>query len=102
MKENYNQTNLIEKLSMGIKMLNIPNIVTEEEEKQFFELIASNIKRIRKEKNLSQLEVALCIGQKAQAFMPIWKIMLMESILISHIFLDSLNSLIPLLKHFLV
>lgn len=49
-------------------MLNIPNIVTEEEEKEFFELIASNIKRIRKEKNLSQLEVALCIGQKAPGF----------------------------------
>lgn len=53
---------------MGIKMLNIPNIVTEEEEKAFFELVASNIKRIRKEKKLSQLEVALCIGQKAPGF----------------------------------
>ena len=53
---------------MGIKMLNIPNIVTEEEEKAFFELVASNIKRIRKEKNLSQLEVALSIGQKAPGF----------------------------------
>lgn len=68
MKENYNQTNLIEKLSIGIKMLNIPNIVTEEEEDAFFRTISMNVKRLRKEKKMSQLEVALSIGQKAPGF----------------------------------
>jgi len=68
LKKNYNQTNLIEKLSIGIKMLNIPNIVTPEEEDAFFKLISENVKRIRKEKKMSQLEVALSIGQKAPGF----------------------------------
>jgi len=68
LKENYNQTNLIEKLSIGIKMLNIPNIVTAEEEEAFFKTIANNVKRLRKEKKMSQLEVALSIGQKAPGF----------------------------------
>lgn len=49
-------------------MLNIPNISTPEEEEMFFQVIANNIKRLRKEKNLSQLEVALSIGQRAPGF----------------------------------
>lgn len=49
-------------------MLNIPNIVTEEEEDAFFRIISKNVKRIRKEKKMSQLEVALSIGQKAPGF----------------------------------
>ena len=49
-------------------MLNIPNIVTEEEEETFFRIISGNVKRLRKEKKMSQLEVALSIGQKAPGF----------------------------------
>lgn len=49
-------------------MLNIPNIVTEEEEETFFRTISGNVKRLRKEKKMSQLEVALSIGQKAPGF----------------------------------
>lgn len=49
-------------------MLNIPNIVTEEEEEAFFRTISGNVKRLRKEKKMSQLEVALSIGQKAPGF----------------------------------
>lgn len=49
-------------------MLNIPDIVTEDEKELFFKKVASNIKRIRIEKNMSQLEVALSIGQKSSGF----------------------------------
>ncbi len=49
-------------------MLNLPDIVTDKEIDEFFEIISLNIKRIRKEKNLSQLEVALSIGQKSSGF----------------------------------
>lgn len=49
-------------------MLNIPNIATQEEEDAFFKVISENVKRIRKEKKLSQLEVALSIGQRAPGF----------------------------------
>ena len=49
-------------------MLQIPNIVTKEEEDAFFRIISNNVKRLRKEKKMSQLEVALCIGQKSSGF----------------------------------
>lgn len=51
-----------------MEMLNIPDIVTKEEEDAFFRTISNNVKRIRKEKKMSQLEVALCIGQKSSGF----------------------------------
>ena len=34
----------------------------------FYKLIGNNVKRIRKEKNLSQLELAIMIGQKSTSF----------------------------------
>ena len=49
-------------------MLNLPDIATEEEINQFFQKIAANVKKIRNEKGLSQLEVALSIGQKSSGF----------------------------------
>lgn len=49
-------------------MLNIPDIVTKEEEEAFFKNISENVKRIRKENKMSQLEVALSIGQKSSGF----------------------------------
>lgn len=49
-------------------MLNIPDIVTEEEIDLFHKNICNNVKRIRKEKKMSQLEVALTIGQKSSGF----------------------------------
>lgn len=59
---------LIEKFSIGILMLNIPNIITEEEIEKFFETISYNVKRLRNKKGFSQLEVALSIGQKSSGF----------------------------------
>ncbi|ACZ11492.1 helix-turn-helix transcriptional regulator [Sulfurospirillum deleyianum] len=49
-------------------MLNIPDIVTAEEEDLFFRTVSYNVKRIRNEKGMSQLEVALSIGQKSSGF----------------------------------
>ena len=49
-------------------MLNIPEIVSEEQIDSFHKNICENVKRIRKEKNISQLEVALTIGQKSSGF----------------------------------
>ena len=49
-------------------MLNIPDIVNEEEIDLFHKNICNNVKRIRKEKEMSQLEVALSIGQKSSGF----------------------------------
>lgn len=49
-------------------MLNIPDIVTKSELNDYFVTISTNIKRIRIENNLSQLEVALSIGQKSSGF----------------------------------
>ena len=49
-------------------MMNLPEIVTEKEIEDFFELISKNVKRLRTERNLSQLEVALSIGQKSSGF----------------------------------
>ncbi|MDQ1264500.1 MAG: hypothetical protein QG559_1501 [Campylobacterota bacterium] len=49
-------------------MLNIPDIVSEEESEDFFKTVSYNVKRIRNEKGISQLEVALSIGQKSSGF----------------------------------
>jgi transcriptional regulator with XRE-family HTH domain len=49
-------------------MLNLPDIVTNEEADEFFKTISNNVKSIREEKKLSQLEVALSIGQKSSGF----------------------------------
>ncbi len=49
-------------------MLNIPDVVNEKEIDDFFQNICENIKKIRQEKGLSQLEVALSIGQKSPGF----------------------------------
>jgi len=55
-------------ISIGIHMLNNTDIITQEEEETFFKTISSNIKRVRKEKSMSQLEVALSIGHKSSGF----------------------------------
>jgi putative transcriptional regulator len=49
-------------------MLDLPEIATEKEIFDFKQKISDNIKRIRKEKKHSQLEVALSIGQKSSGF----------------------------------
>ena len=43
-------------------------IAEDEEVQDFIREVAANIKRIRKEKGVSQLELALMIGQKSSAF----------------------------------
>jgi len=40
---------------------------TEKEVKVFHQLISANIKRIRKEKNITQLDLALTIGHKSMS-----------------------------------
>jgi len=49
-------------------MLNLPQIVTKEEEETFFKNIAANVKKIRRSKQMSQLETALSIGQQSSGF----------------------------------
>jgi len=49
-------------------MLNLPEIVTKSELDDYFHIISSNVKYIRLQKGLSQLEVALSIGQKSSGF----------------------------------
>lgn len=49
-------------------MLNLPEIVSQTEINEFFEIVSFNVKRLRKERGLSQLEVALSIGQKSVGF----------------------------------
>ena len=49
-------------------MLDLPDIISNEESEEFFKTISYNVKRIRNEKGLSQLEVALSIGQKSSGF----------------------------------
>lgn len=43
-------------------------IVEDEEVQEFIAHVAANIKKIRKEKGMTQLELALMIGQKSSAF----------------------------------
>ena len=49
-------------------MLNLPDIVTNDELDNYFMTISMNIKRIRLECGMSQLEVALSIGQRSSGF----------------------------------
>jgi len=49
-------------------VLNLPDIVTKSEIDEYFQTISLNVKRIRVEKGMSQLEVALSIGQKSSGF----------------------------------
>jgi len=49
-------------------MLNLPEIATEEEIHTFKQNISDCIKKKRLEKGVSQLEVALSIGQKSSGF----------------------------------
>lgn len=49
-------------------MINLPEIATEKEIEEFFKNVSINVKRLREEKKLSQLEVALMIGQKSSGF----------------------------------
>jgi transcriptional regulator with XRE-family HTH domain len=49
-------------------MLNLPDIITNDELDIYFKTISYNIKKIRKNKGMSQLEVALSIGQKSSGF----------------------------------
>ncbi|BCX79840.1 helix-turn-helix transcriptional regulator [Campylobacter sp. 19-13652] len=47
---------------------NIPPIINKEQEDRFFMMICANVKRLRLERGLSQLEVALSIGQRSSGF----------------------------------
>ena len=49
-------------------MLNILDTVTQEEEDDFFKTLSKNVKRIRKERKISQLEVALSMGHSSSGF----------------------------------
>lgn len=49
-------------------MFELPQITTKEENEKFFEMVASNVKRIRNSKGISQLETALSIGQASGGF----------------------------------
>lgn len=49
-------------------MLNLPEIVSQAEIDEFFHTISFNVKRLRKQRGISQLEVALSIGQRAVGF----------------------------------
>ncbi|ABK82273.1 helix-turn-helix transcriptional regulator [Campylobacter fetus] len=49
-------------------MLNLPEVTTEQENEEFFDLVAKNVKRIRQNLGLSQLETALSIGQASSGF----------------------------------
>lgn len=51
-----------------ILVFNIPDIVSDEESEEFFRTISYNVKRMRNERGISQLEVALSIGQKSSGF----------------------------------
>jgi len=55
-------------LPIGIIMLNLPDIVTKSELDSYFQTISTNVKKIRMQKGMSQLEVALSIGQKSSGF----------------------------------
>ncbi|ABB44630.1 transcriptional regulator, XRE family [Sulfurimonas denitrificans DSM 1251] len=51
-----------------ILVFNIPDIVSDKESEEFFRTISYNVKRMRNERGISQLEVALSIGQKSSGF----------------------------------
>lgn len=45
-----------------MRLLILPEITTDAQNERFFDTVASNAKRMRQERNLSQLETALSIG----------------------------------------
>ncbi len=49
-------------------MFDLPEIASAEELDVFFQKVSCNVKNFRLEKNLSQLETALSIGQKSSGF----------------------------------
>lgn len=49
-------------------MLELPQITTQAENDEFFDMVAKNVKRLRNAKNISQLETALSIGQASGGF----------------------------------
>ena len=51
-----------------MRLLILPKITTDAQNERFFDTVASNVKRMRQEKNLSQLETALSIGQASGGF----------------------------------
>ena len=68
-----NCLNSIQKVFLGKyfyrnNLLNLPYIVTKSEVDEYFHTISANVKRIRLEKGMSQLEVALSIGQNSSGF----------------------------------
>ncbi len=65
--ENYTSTIIRIKLTNRILTLFISN-ADEEEINNFYRIVSKNVKKYRSEKNLSQLELALTIGQKGNAF----------------------------------
>ena len=54
----------------------------EEEINNFYKIVSKNVKKYRNEKNLSQLELALTIGQKEMLFLIMLKTILGINILI--------------------
>lgn len=49
-------------------IVEIPPIADDEEIEKFLSTISSNVKRIREQKNISQFDLALTIGQKGSGF----------------------------------
>lgn len=50
-------------------LLDIEISATDEEVESFYKNVGANVKRLRKEKSVSQLELALVIGHKSAAFL---------------------------------
>ena len=65
--ENCTSTMIITKLTSRILTMFTAN-ADEEEINNFYKIVSKNVKKYRNEKNLSQLELALTIGQKGNAF----------------------------------
>ena len=65
--ENCTSTIIRIKLTNRILTVFISN-ADDEEISNFYRMVSKNVKKYRNEKNLSQLELALTIGQKGNAF----------------------------------
>jgi transcriptional regulator with XRE-family HTH domain len=52
-----------------MKLIKIDSSVSEEEVELFYQCVGENVKRLRKEQGISQLELALLIGHKSAAFL---------------------------------
>jgi transcriptional regulator with XRE-family HTH domain len=53
---------------VNLAIIKIPEIADEEEIEEFLHIISSNVKKIRIEKDISQFDLALTIGQKGSGF----------------------------------